>query len=51
MENGMTDYQFISFLKMLRMLIHRCESVEEAEEVIDKILDEESSKDTRSKDK
>ncbi len=40
--DGMTEYQYRSVLKMLRMIISDCKTIEEAQQKINSLLDSES---------
>ena len=48
MDTVMTDYQYQSVLKTLKLIVRKCKTVEEVEEQIDYLLDKESE--TRKKE-
>ena len=41
----MTDYQYQSILKSIRMIVQGCKSVEEVEEKLDELLEKDDSAD------
>ena len=41
---AMTDYQYQSILKSIKMILHGCSSIEEAEQRIDELLESEQPK-------
>ena len=42
MDASMTDYQYQSILKSIKMILSGCKSIEEAQEKIDILLEKES---------
>ena len=50
MDAIMTDYQYQTILKSIKMILSGCKSIEEAQEKIDVLLDKDNKSDKKEKE-